>query len=677
MSQTLMRLSVLAGLICLCVNAWAQGIIRLTSYPNMTVADGRSTTTISAEIRDRQGRLVPDGTQVVFTTNRGSFSDPVVKTTNGIARAIFSAGSVPGTANIQASALTINAVATLEVELVSDRSLLSTAKEYIEVVAPNYLMYSVDQRILGAAGPDKGVSLRYREVEIDADDLQVTVPTYEVRARKARLKFGDVEHEFEELYFQLDKRKGFGITTLMVPDYSMVGDGKLFRFEKSMKERKGVASVGRSGVTAATEQAPPNAFVFSDLLESNSTVSAKKAVAFPKGQIQFQRAEMYVGTQRVMKLPLFQLNMYGGTPLINEQVVNVYNNQLSVNYPHYLSLKPGETSLLRFRTGERYGRATSGLGGFFLDYELNWNRGDDMDGGLSVTGLTRSDWSVGARQYLRLDNRTVATAVLDFPSHQSLYGSATLNRQFDGFQLNLTANNSRDLRGDRFKSQQYYAVLEKDPTKVGNLPLRLFYGLSANYNNSVTVSRFTTPSGPQTTRTELQQQATSLRSRLQLLPLQLDRDTTLTGSLLLSKQYGTNVQSDFSTLADLSMSRRLGGNASVMMQYNYARDGYTSKLTGMHSLNLQAFYDGGRTSFAATLNRSLDIDRFSYFVDASYRLSGLWRMSYSLTLDQYLGAQFRDDLMMLSYRLGAREIGVTYSVREKRVGFQVFGAPLN
>ncbi|HRK21973.1 MAG TPA: Ig-like domain-containing protein, partial [Fimbriimonadaceae bacterium] len=119
------------------------GIVKLNSFPSISVADGRSTVTISAEIRDTNGSLAPNGTQVVFSATLGcTFREPVVKTQNGIAHAILEAGSIPGTVRITATALAYNATTSLDYELVSDRSLLSTAKEFVEIVADTKLLYS-------------------------------------------------------------------------------------------------------------------------------------------------------------------------------------------------------------------------------------------------------------------------------------------------------------------------------------------------------------------------------------------------------------------------------------------------------------------------------------------------------------------------------------------------------
>jgi hypothetical protein len=409
-------------------------------------------------------------------------------------------------------------------------------------------------------------------------------------------------------------------------------------------------------------------FEFADILDSTSTVQAKKAVAFPKGHIQFHKADIYVGEARVMRMPLFQVNIYGQTPLATEQIVNIYDNQLAVNYPHYLSLKPGETSLIRAHMGERYGRSVSGSGGIFLDYEMNWNRGDDMDGGLVLSGLNRGDWSVGLRQLIRLDSQTTVTAQVDSPAHRSVYGSSAVHRQFDGFQLSVSGNMGRSLRGPKFDSSYASAILEKDPTKIGNLPLRLFYGVSASSSSSTTFDAQSKSNRMQS------QDSAGFRTRLQLMPMQIDSGTNLSASVLVSKLFGRNVNEGLTTLADFSISKRLGQGQSIHVNYNFADDGLTSSLTGRHSVSAQLVMSSGPFHLSANASKGLDIERQSLFIDSSFSLSKLWRFSYSLTLDEYLSGKYIDDFAMLSYRIGVREIGVAYSIRKRRFGFQLLGS---
>ena len=59
--------------------------------------------------------------------------------------------------------------------------------------------------------------------------------------------------------------------------------------------------------------------------------------------------------------------------------------------------------------------------------------------------------------------------------------------------------------------------------------------------------------------------------------------------------------------------------------------------------------------------------------DLGFSLSNLWRLSYTYTLDRYVGSTYVDYMVALGYRLGIREIGLTYSNRTKRLGIQILG----
>ena len=182
--------------------AIAQQGTYVTAFPSISVADGRSTTTISATVRDSNGRPVADGTRVGFTTTLGQFRQSVVTTSSGVARAVLVAGGVPGIAKITATALTANAApTTLEFEFVADRKLLASAQEYIEVVTAGAMQYSTDtySKLMSASAPDQGVSVRYRDMQISADDVQIDIPNSIIRAKRARLKFGKINQDFEQL----------------------------------------------------------------------------------------------------------------------------------------------------------------------------------------------------------------------------------------------------------------------------------------------------------------------------------------------------------------------------------------------------------------------------------------------------------------------------------------------
>lgn len=658
-------LAIFALALAACAVADTGQIRKISAFPTMSVADARSTVTITALVVNSKGSPVQDGTQITFSTTLGTFRSEIVTTQGGRAQAILVAGGVPGTAVITVR-VPGAAPATYEFEFLSDRSLLSSAKEYVEIVAPGYMQFSMDEKIIGAAGPNKGVHIRYRDIEIDADDMQLNIPTYEVRLKKARVKFGDVDQVFDECFIRLNQRKGYGVTTFTGPTMvGMKGFGYAFEFVNEDRTKYGLVEFGANGMKPMTKAVPGNSFEFKDISLSMSMVSAKKAVVFPRKEVQFQRAEVLVGGVKIMKLPLYSVSLINGSTLVTDQIVNMNDNQLAIDYPYYLSLRPGETSLIRFRTGQKYGRGTTATRGLFLDYELAWNKGDEMDGGFTFSNIARKDWSVGVRQFYRFDSRSTANAMIEMPSGKNLFGNLSYNRQLDGWNLNMTGNASQALAGSKLYNQNYTASLERDPVKLGKMPVQLYYGLTADYKRAKTSLGTTEQSGY------------GLGARLQLNPTRLSANTSLNASFSATQLYGTKENIGLSLNGSASLNHQIGNGLSLITTYDYTQDPFNSALLGSHRLSLQAFYNSGRTGFTFFGTRSLDMDRYNYYADVNYRISGLWRFLGSYTFDRYLNESYLDWNATIAYRLGIREIGLTWSQYTKRFGIQVFGATFN
>ena len=674
MSQS-KRLLALAALSLAFGIAYADTSIRLSAFPSVSVADGKSTVTISAEVRDQSGKLVPDGTRVVLTSTLGDFRESVVTTVGGIARGVLVAGSIPGMATLTAKSLTgDSSPSTLEYEFCGDRSQLNSAKEYVEVTAPGYMQYTVNTHIVGAAAlKDKPVSVRYREINVTADDMQLNIPTYELRARNATLKMGKVSQHFDELYLKLNTRFGFGTTTFKVkrPD-AFVTQGRGLVFIKAQSDgsyslpeagsKYGLVEIHRTGLTPMVNS-DSSLFKFEDISGSPSTVSAKKAVIFPRREVQFQKAEIYVASTKVMSMPLFEVPLTGASsPLVTDQIVSVNNSQLGINFPYYVSLQPGMTQLFRFRTGEIAGRSSTTDHGAFLDYEFNWNHGDDMEGGLSVQGIGRNDWSIGANQYIRFNDRTSAFAQVLTPTGRSFYGAANISEQFNGFSASINGSATRTLTGIQYTQQSTNAVIEKDPIKVGSLPFRLYPGLTASQDSNQL--------------DHSSQSGAGARLRAQSLPLVVDSTTSLTTSFQASYLRGPNEMNGIQYLGSATVSKRLNSATSMLFTYDFTRDGFNEKVLGEHRLSLQAYYNRGRFNASLFAARSLDLERASVFGDMSDRIGNLWRLTSGYTYDRYLNDTYLDYNLGFTYRLGWREVGLIWSEQTKRIGFQLLGTTI-
>lgn len=79
------------------------GLLTLIATPATLPADGVSTATITATVTDASGNPVPDGTPVIFSTDRGTISPASATTVNGQANAVLVSSPQAGVATVSAS----------------------------------------------------------------------------------------------------------------------------------------------------------------------------------------------------------------------------------------------------------------------------------------------------------------------------------------------------------------------------------------------------------------------------------------------------------------------------------------------------------------------------------------------------------------------------------------------
>lgn len=639
------------------------GAIRLTVFPQAALADARSSVTVTAEVRESSGRLVPDGTQVVFQTTLGHFQQTAVATSNGYARATLITAGTAGTAKITASAIGVGATDMTEVEMVANRNDLASANFYIDILAPTKLRYSMDDQILTASGAEHGVKVRFGKVSVETDDMQFNVTSQELKARRAKLTVKGHSYEFSDLVMQPQARTGVGTASYQRLGISRVlAIGHFVATTVGPQQHFGLVKIMPSGdISPAAVGDTPTKFGFDDVSDSSSMVTAKRAVIFPNREIQFQQALLTVNGAKFMSLALYKVNLSGGPSSFGEQVLTMNDNHIGVNYPYYISLAPGQTSLFRFETGQPSGRNLSGNSAALLNYEMTWNKGDGTEGGLTVTGLNQPDWSLDAHHSLHFNDGSSLTALASSPERRSLFGSIGYNKPLNGFQFSLNSSTSRSLVGTKTSTSALTSVLESDPHKVKDIPLTLFYGLTATQ----TSANF----GALSQRTE----DTGLRLRGQFNPFTLNKSTTMNASFSVGRNWGT--MNGLALYSNLGLSKAIKGGA-VSLNYEYTDDNSLSTLLagGKQRLSLDTSFGRGKTNMHLFASKSLDADWTSLYGDLSYQMSGLYRLSSGYTLDQYLGTRSLDYNFMLSYRMGIREVGLIWSRNTNRIGFEVLGA---
>lgn len=640
------------------------GVIALESFPTMSVADGRSTLTITALIRDDRGNLVPNGTQVIFDTSLGNFRERVVETNNGYARAVLVAGNVPGIARVRASALRFNAIGETDVEFVGDRALLSSAKDYFDITASETLLYSVQDKVIEATGADKGAVFVYRDITVRADDMQVRVPSYELKARRAVLEYRGKTYEFDELYMVVNRRMGMGLgsSQRVVADPGLKGPNG---FPVKLVPYYGVLEISSRGVGPTTKKLDPRVFNYVDMSAALSRIEAKQAVVFPRKEIQFYTANVLLTGQSIMKVPYYRMPVNTYSPIITDQFVNVSNNDLAVNYPYYVNLRPGEAQLFRLRWGNRYATGTGAAGGAFLDYEWTWNQGDEMDGGMNIIGIGRDDWGASIRQSWLMGLDSSLSFQVDFPAHRSMFANTNFSKQFGGVNLSLSGAYGQSLSGTQVTSNSANMLLESDPINVGFLPARMYIGLNANQSEirtpTLTSSRF----------------GAGLQTRLVSNPIRFADGSSLNWSYSLAQLSGRNVQEGLTHYANVGYAFSPWQGMSMNLGYDFTEDGFTSDILGRHRMTLDFFYNPGRLSFSGSMAKSLDADRINATARMRYELAPLWQMYYGYSLDRFEVDSFFDQSFILSYKLGYREVGLSYSQRTKRIGIEILGTSFN
>ncbi len=634
------RWSGVASLMALCLLAHGgSGTIRLTAYPTAVVADGSSQVTLTAEVRTAQGKPVPDGTQVAFSTTLGTLREAVIATEGGTARATLIASQLPGVATVTATVMGQALVGQTQVLMVRDASELRTATDYVQVVARDYLAYANEQRIIAASGKQKGASVQYGFVQIEADDLQLLVDELMVKARSATLHYGPAELHFDELAYRLRTGEGYGVA-------EHAGRWQVMRLQGAE-------------ATPVQEPLPPELLQFADISQSEMVIKAEQIWFYPGERIQFHRADFYIGSVRVMSLPLYSHSLWGGG-VGTDTLIGVQSGQLYLDLPYYYALTPSHVGALRLRTAQRGGRGISTARGLFLDLEHEYRFGLGK-GSFTLASLARGDWSASWRHYQPLSGSMNLHLWLDSPAHRGLFASAQLAHQGKGYSTGLTLAGSTFWEGTRARTLRSDFYLEGTPRKVAGWPVR--QSLSLNLSMSRTML-----GGGATLRRE----GLGLRARWTLIPLALDSRTTLTGGVSIGRFIGNLPNAGWELMGTFGISHALGGQGALTLTYDYAQDPLGVNLLGQHRLSGSLNWTAGDRLYAtAYFSRALDREATSLIGDLSWRLSGLWRIGTGLTWQQFGGFALRDQTYTIAYRLGFRELALTWSASSRRWSFDI------
>lgn len=604
--------------------------IKLSVSPSVLLSDGKSVALLSAEVRDDKGNLVPDGTQVQFSASQGVLRDAVVSTSAGIARTQLTSATLPGVATVTATIPGASAFEEIRVVFTDDPGMLRQRVNTYLFNSSQYLAYSADWRIVEAVSSEQKAEVVIGNARLQARSYQYRLDEDLIIAEGAILTRGKRTLVAERLRYYPRRDEGQAV---------IIEDGQIREvvFKGPLWEQEPVTF------------SRPDAYTYTDLSTSELLFVAENAILLPGERIQFRRAKMYVAGQKLLTMPMYDLSFRTGEAL-GQQIVGVNSGGLTLDLPFYYVVSPQAVGALRLRHAQRVGRAVYAIRpGWSLDLEHTYSRPGVMEGAFALTSLTRGDWGLRWSHAHWFSQNASTHFYVDVPAHRNLYINSGLSYGFGPGRIGLNLSGGQNLSGTRYRDLRSDLYVESNPLKVGSL---LKMTVSTTFSSRV--SEF----ADQRVRTD----GAGLRSRIYTVPLRV-AGFTVNSSLMASYLWGNSQTTGSSLLATVSGSRALWDGALLSLTYDYTHDrlvqvtGY-----GRHRLSGMFAWSVGQ-KFNASLvgTRILDNDSLTLFADASYRLSSLWRLGANFSFNRFQGTRYNDLELSIGYRIGVRELLLTWS----------------
>lgn len=646
------------------------GSIMLSSNPRAIPADGKSLATITAEVRDKDGSLVPDGTTIRFTASVGVIEDSAT-TTAGSARVKLVSGDIPGTCVVTASWVEGQAVAQLNVEFGAE-SAVTKGPQYIAVDADDYVAYSIDHKVLEALG---NVRIRYRSLKLEAYEAQVDLSKGRIVARSqdrdhpVRIKTADGEIEGD--MFSCD---------------TMASRGLLLSAKTGAVQ---VVDISKGMPTISPEEAfyQPEEFDMVHLEDSAILVKAKEATVFPNQKILFRRANVYLESKRTISLPNYVLSLTG-FPEEGQQYVGYSTGGLTLNLPFYYALSPRSSGAMLIRHNESTGWGAYGQKpGWFIDLRQKYET-DRSQGTFVLNRVTGTDWGAQFWHSQDLGNLTSAYMFFDYPAHDSLYGQINLNKAFQGFNAGL------NLFGSRFPSTGMSSLegdlhLQTTGKVIGKTGLR--YTLSTTLQRSSI--HINPPAGSVETAASSTVQTDSsqrLESNVYSAPWNLGGGLSLRGSMGLGYVWGRPDIRGLSTIGTAALNWKINKNSSFLLNYRFSDNPnayirHVVNIPGSPAEEVTQIIQNRRQTLSAMLRLSdgekwlasmyafkgLDYNAMNLFGNLSYRVSPMWRVGLNSTISTYGKSSYNDMELELGHMLGNRELIAVWRQSEKKIMFEL------
>lgn len=646
-SRSLVAISLL-----LCtLSAWAQGPrfdgvrVNLWPTPRVAPADGKTSATIRAELRDANGRPVADGTTVVFRVEGGELSlggnerrQAVTATTSGGNATVYVTSAEPGVATVYAEVATGEGKNQVTIAFVEEGSAL-LGDVGAAHVRGGWVGYALD---LGLIEARDHAEVEFGPIHIFAEDLlQLDVNTLTVKATGARLEVEGRCLAADELSYNLVSGQGLlrriaegGIEELCFDCYSL-------------------------------EPRPPEDESFSadqirpDAVDAGAWAVAKGISVYPQQKIVLRNATVYAGAQKLIDLPRYWIiAMPGYTGSSHSGVLGVNSSgEIAVDFPYFYRVSETRTGALKIQHGAAAGSVIA-RDDWSLALEEAYDTGA-AQGAASLVGLPRDDWGFQWHDQRRLGRQRDGYFTLYSPDHEDWYFDANVYQWSGRERINFTTS----VQIPRDEGESYAAGVDWLST---NRPLGVW---DASYRLGTAAGvRHAEGYDEGLVGTHQVYAALDFPQRL------MGERTSITPALSNLFTWDTAGYQQNSIRGELRLHHVFTSDKSIWLSYQGRftsgdnADGYEHLV----NLDLRA-YHGARFSSYATATYDLSEDDLYAFALVDYSLDRDWRVGVASTFYDIEDTTYDDIEITVARRFGSGEIGLRWSEASGRVALEVGG----
>jgi hypothetical protein len=612
----------------------AHASIRLTLQPQVLVADGRSTATVTVEVRDRQGRLVPDGTPVRFATTGGNITATAF-TSAGVARATLTSATDPASVMVTAFSGTDQAIG--RIQMVSKMVDANVDARILRLNA-QYVAFSEELKFIDSV---QDVRVRYRGLTIEANAIQIDVNQNQLKAfGKVGLTSGQSVLEGERLFLDLGSFDGYLVSTDKKTWFNGYGLNELPEPPKTIM---------------------PD-FEFKELTNSTLSWVGKEAIYIPGQKVQVRGAKAYVAGIKSLRIPYHEVRLDNGITGDYGQYIGAGTQGIILDIPFYVHMTPNASTAVRFRNGERPGFGYfNGRPGFGMDLEEKYGIAGESDGLMTLNDFTSGEWGFRWNHTQQFGPKTRVSADFETPAHTDLYSRLNFAHQLDFG--NVTLNLAGSEVQNRSFGRTIDASFETNPKPVLNN--RFFISAGTRYTD-IAGGQFQQLLNKRFEIAPTRTEELNLRLRpesIQLLP-KMTFSNNITGRLL----YGTTTGPALAYQSNLTYS--LPRNSMLTFGYNYDQAPTIRSVLNQAHHNLSATattvpVKGLRASLFGTMG--LDTTQQTLAGQLSYNITSQWRFDLLHSFYKFNGFGVSDYQFGIARKLGPREVILYYSTETGRV----------